>query len=129
LVFGLAYAQVKIAWAPGHQDVGQGVLTQAIDRVRALDGIGITERFNESVDLIFPSLDLPVPSLIPKLQVTDKLNSSVESVEITPRLAEALKDLTIYDELIYREALDEFERRQKSKIRPDTKSNKTQVST
>jgi len=113
LVFGFAYAQVNVAWGPGAKFMEQTVLAQAIDRVRSLDAIGITERFNESVELIFPSLDLPVPSLIPKLQVTDRLNSSVEPLVMTPRLAEALRELTIHDELIYREALDEFERRRK----------------
>jgi hypothetical protein len=111
LVFGLAYAQVNIAWAPGQQVVGQEALAQAVDRVRSLDGIGITERFNESLDMIFPSLGLPVPGLVPKLQVTENLNSAIEPVVITPRLAEAFKGLTVYDEFIYREAVDEFERR------------------
>ena len=121
LAFGFAYSQVKLEWPPALQDVSPNILDRAIQRVRALDGIGITERFSESVHQIFLSLNLPIPGSINNLQVTDALPvsdtrySRVEAVTMTPRLREALKDLTIYDNLIYHEALSEFERRRKAR--------------
>ena len=111
LVFGLAYAQASVAWGPIHSEIGQQVMGKALDRVRSLDGLGLTERFNESVVMIFRTLQLPIPSLIPKLQVTDNLTSAVEPVIVTRRLARALEELTVYDDLIYCEAQKEFERR------------------
>ena len=82
-----------------------------------LEGIGITERFDESVELIFTTFDLPVPSFVKPIHVTDAFPefdarfSHVEPVRMTPRLAGALEDLTVYEDEIYRVALSEFERR------------------
>ncbi len=119
LVFARSFAEVHISWPPVENKIRQEELDLAKQRVRALDGIGITERFDESADLIFKSLGLPVPSAIESVNVTDAIPkfdarfSKVAPVPMTPRLADALKELTAFDDEIYREALAEFERRRK----------------
>ncbi len=122
LVFGLAYARVNLGWPPEKGSITAAILERAKQRIRSLDGIGISERFKESVDMVFGSLDLPVPESVENLQVTDQLPHMdsrylpVPPVVITDRLVEALRDLTVYDDVIYSEALGEFERRQKMQI-------------
>ncbi len=117
LAFGLSFAQAKAGWPPAENSIGTEALEFAKQRVRALDGIGITERFDESVDLIFKSLDLPIPSRVRSVHVTEKFPefdtrfSRVDPVPMTSRLADALKGLTVFDDAIYGEALAEFEGR------------------
>ena len=117
LVFGLAYAQVQAGWPPKQGTVDQAIIDRAKQRIRALDGVGISERFSESVAHIFRALGFPAPKSIASLQVTDNLPRSdarytpVAPVIMTARLAEAIRDLTAYDTVIYQEALSEFERR------------------
>ncbi|HUC10170.1 MAG TPA: hypothetical protein VL985_07050, partial [Stellaceae bacterium] len=101
--------------APGHMD--KDILAPAVKQLLALDGIGITERFGESVELIFSALGLPIPESIAPMMVTDQLPnlapgySPVPPVEMTPRLSRALGPLTHYDRVIYNAAKREFERR------------------
>lgn len=93
------------------------ILAQATQTVRGLDAIGLTERFQESVETIFPTLGFPVPASILSQKVTDELASldarasPVPPVEMTPRLTRALERLTKYDRVIYDAANQEFERR------------------
>ena len=83
----------------------------------ALDGIGLTERFRDSVELIFSQLGLAMPKSIAPTQVTDDLPNSdtrfvpVPKVVMTPRLSRALEALTRYDRIIYDVAKREFQRR------------------
>ncbi len=92
-------------------------LKQATERIIGLDAIGLTERFSESVESICAALGYPVPDAIPSAKVTDELPNSdsafsrVPPVEMTPRLARALRRLTRYDEPLYQTAKREFERR------------------
>jgi hypothetical protein len=93
------------------------VLEEAKRRIRALTALGITERFGQSVELIFKMLNRPHPPSIEMVHVTDNLSQRdgrfrrVEHVEMTPRLESALEDLTLYDDELYRFAVNEFERR------------------
>ena len=95
------------------------VLGEAIRRVVTLDGLGITERYDESVALIFAGLRLARPETIVPQKVTDQLIDGelppVPPVEMTPRLRRALKPLTRYDRIIYDVAKHEFERRLRSR--------------
>jgi hypothetical protein len=92
-------------------------LARAVKRVGDLTAIGLTERFEESVELIFAALGLPRSGHIAPQMVTDELPNSdatfswVPPVTITPRLARALQRLTRYDLVIYGVAKHEFERR------------------
>ena len=92
-------------------------LGRAVQRVIDLDGIGLTERFEELVEPIFSTLELPIPRSIVPLNVTDELPNSdaqfapVSAVEMTLRLSQAIERLTRYDRVIYNAARREFERR------------------
>ena len=92
-------------------------LARATQRIMDLEGIGLTERFQDSVELIFSELGFSMPECIAPTQVTDDLpNSDVRfvpapKVTITPRLSRALEPLTRYDRIIYGVAKREFERR------------------
>jgi hypothetical protein len=92
-------------------------LEEAKRQIRALTALGITERFSQSVEFISRALNLrPTPS-IESVYVTEKLPlmdarfQQVDPVVMTPRLAEALAELTVYDDELYRFAVREFERR------------------
>jgi hypothetical protein len=91
-------------------------LEEAKRQIRATTAIGITERFDQSVELICRALHLQKPPSIAPLHVTsnfvelDARFRRVEPVTMTPRLASALDELTVYDEELYRFATQEFER-------------------
>ena len=92
-------------------------LEAAKQQIRSLAALGITERYTESVEYIWRALNLrPMPS-IQSAYVTDELQAMdgrfqrVDHVTMTPRLAEALADLTAYDIELYEFAVAEFERR------------------
>jgi FkbM family methyltransferase len=76
----------------------------ACARVRGLDGIALTHRMQESIELVCRSIGFPLPAPHPQLR-------NVLAVEMTERLAKALEELTCHDEMIYQAAVDEFERR------------------
>ena len=82
-----------------------------------LDGLGIAERYDESVALIFAALRLACPETIVPQKVTNQLLfidgalQPVPPVEMTPRLRRALRPLTRYDRIIYDVAKHEFEKR------------------
>ena len=92
-------------------------LGQAKLQIRALTSLGITERFEQSVELICKVVNLSRPPSIAMLHVTDNFTEldarfrRVDPVTMTPRLAAALEDLTAYDGELYRFAVGEFERR------------------
>ncbi len=115
-VFGLTYHQV-LADRPVTMDrVSPAVIDKAVARVRALDGIGLLERFDESVALVCATLGLQPPGRVKAINQTDSLSARMKGeppprVTVTPRLAAALADLTGVDDLIYAAARDEFERR------------------
>ncbi len=97
------------------------VIVHAVDRAKQvvsdLDAIGLTERYDKSVKIIFSTLGFEVPPSISAVMVTDDLAnrdsrlSRVPPVRMTPRLSQALERLTKYDRVIYDWAWQEFERR------------------
>jgi hypothetical protein len=90
----------------------EGTLAAAIENVCALDGIGITDHFDDSVEMIFGALKLPIPKKQQqRLMSTDKMPVPVATVEMTPRLADALRDLVQQDDIIFNAACEEFDRR------------------
>ncbi len=92
-------------------------MQEAERRIRSLTALGITERFGPSVRMICRMLDLAPPRFLKPTNVTDKKRNAyalfrrVEPVGMTPRLAAALEELTVYDRALYRFAVHEFERR------------------
>lgn len=98
-------------------NIASEIVERAVRRVRKLDAIGLTERFQDSVTAIFASLKFPVPQSIIPAMVTDELwkldkrFSCVPPVTMTPRLSRALERLTRYDRIIYDVAKREFEHR------------------
>lgn len=92
-------------------------LENAKQQIRALTAIGITERFDQSVELICAVLHLSRPPSIDAMHVTDSFPEAdrrfqlVDSVAMTPRLSAAFEELTKFDDDIYRFAVDDFERR------------------
>ena len=97
------------------EDVSRA-LEEAKRQIRATTAIGITERFGPSVELICKALHLEKPPSIAPLHVTsnfvemDARFRRVGPVTMTPRLASALDELTVYDEELYRFANQEFDR-------------------
>ena len=95
----------------------ESALGDAKKAIRALTALGITEQFNQSVRFICKTLDLSPPAAINSVNVTDDMPKVlsgfrlVEPVRMTQRLAEALHEITVYDQEIYRFAVSEFERR------------------
>lgn len=92
-------------------------LEEAKRQIHSLTALGITERFEQSVELIFKSLGLPRPRSIEVRNVTDELPEAearlqrVDAVALTPRLLAALGELTVYDDEIYQFAVQEFDSR------------------
>jgi hypothetical protein len=86
-------------------------------QIRALTALGITERFDHSIQLIWKSLNLPPPSSMVEVHVTDTFVENdprfrrVEAVRMTPRLATAIEDLIEYDDILYEFAVQEFNQR------------------
>jgi hypothetical protein len=107
---------------PGGGEFLAEPLLQATQRILALDGIGLTERFRDSVELIFSQLGLAMPESIAPTQVTDDLPNSdtrfvpVPKVVMTPRLSRVLEALTRYDRIIYDVAKREFQRRLSARV-------------
>ena len=115
-VFGTSLeSPIKLAESGRESD--RAALGIAINRVKSLDGVGLTSRMEESVALICHSLGFPAPNSFESVHKTDDFPKhhlgfkKVPPVEITERLAKALEELTSYDEIIYQTAVDEFERR------------------
>ncbi len=96
------------------------ILARARQRILDFDAIGLTDRFQESVETIFTTLGFPIPESITSGMVTDELPavdvrfSRVPPVAMTARLSRALERLTKYDRILYDVAKGEFERRRSS---------------
>jgi hypothetical protein len=117
LAFGGSYSWFDHNRAALTEEDYSGAVEVAKRQISALTALGITERFDQSVELICSALDMRIPSSIEKVDVTDDLSEvdarfrRVDPVPMTPRLAAALEELTVYDAELYRFAVDEFERR------------------
>ncbi len=100
------------------------VLLDAKLQVSALTTLGITERFLESANVICKCLGMRPAESVQALHVTDNFPNldarfrQVERVEMTRRLAEGMRDLVEYDDVIYDYAVREFDRRQKLSVTP-----------
>ena len=105
------------------------LLARATQRVLDLNAIGITEKFSDSVEIIFLTLGFPVPPSIFPARVTDDLPNSdarfsrVPPVVMTERLSRALQRLTKYDRVIYETARREFERRRSAALLNGTQNS------
>jgi len=100
--------------APGTRPL-EGTLAEAVAKVRTLDGIGLTAHYEESVEMIFAALNLPIPQAQERLMSTDRMPVPVPVVEMTPRLERALHDLVVEDDVIFGAACDEFDKRRARK--------------
>jgi hypothetical protein len=111
----LSWYERKLGLPLSKEEISRA-LEEAKRLIRATTAIGITERFDQSVELICKTLHLQRPPSIASLHVTsdfvelDARFRRVEPVTMTPRLASALDELTVYDEELYRFAAQEFER-------------------
>jgi hypothetical protein len=111
----LSWYERKLGLPLSKEEISRA-LEEAKRLIRATTAIGITERFDQSVELICNALHLQKPPSIAPLHVTsnfvelDARFRRVEPVTMTPRLASALDGLTVYDEELYRFANREFDR-------------------
>jgi hypothetical protein len=111
----LSWYEQKLGLPLSKEEISHA-LEEAKRLIRATTAIGITERFDQSAELICEALHLDKPASIAPLHVTsnfverDERFRRVEPVTMTPRLASALDELTVYDEELYRFANQEFDR-------------------
>jgi hypothetical protein len=108
----------------------QTLLNTAIRNIRSLHAVGVTEHFNESVELIFAALGLSCPAAIPKrnalknLRAENPLFRPIRRKPPTQRLQLALDELVALDERIYEEVLGLFrEQCQRHKTSPADQPN------
>ena len=117
LTFGLSSYDIEQARPLNEKLITSQIMERAEQNVRALAGIGITERFDESVTVLFNLLGFRAPRRIVSRHVTDRMGktdkrfSQVEPVAMTPRLLEAMDELVRFDREIYEIAVSEYERR------------------
>ena len=111
----LSWYERKLGLPLSKEEISRA-LEEAKRLIRTTTAIGVTERFDQSVELICKALHLGKPPSIAPLHVTsnfvelDARFRRVEPVTMTPRLASALDELTVYDNELYRFATQEFER-------------------
>ena len=112
----LSWYERKLGLPLSKEEISRA-LEEAKRLIRTTTAIGITERFDQSVELICNALHLQRPPSIAPLHVTsnfvelDARFRVVEPVAMTPRLASAFEELTTYDDELYRFAVQEFARR------------------
>jgi hypothetical protein len=86
-------------------------------RIKILHALGITDRMEESVEIICRTLGFEPPIYFETFHRTDNFPSedprfaTVPGVELTPQLRRAMEDLTCYDDLLFDFAVAEFDRR------------------
>jgi hypothetical protein len=94
-----------------------GNVDKAIEGVRRLDGLGLTHRFTESMQMIFRDLSFPLPESPKRLMSTDQMAleddeaTHVPPIPLTPELQAALAALVDDDTRIFDAAEAEFARR------------------
>jgi hypothetical protein len=104
------------------EDVGE-IFSTALARVVGLDGIGITERMTDSIELICRAVGKPPPTTYHTLHRTDDFHrrdpsfGKVGTVTVSNKLMDILEPLVRYDREIYRAAQIEFRRRMHSTSR------------
>jgi hypothetical protein len=101
---------------------------RAAERIVGLDGIGLTERMNESLASICRGLGYAPPDQIEYRYKTDELGTELEGamgaqeVEVTPELTRQMEEITRYDSKLYDLAVGEFERRLRETESADVKT-------
>jgi hypothetical protein len=91
-------------------------LDLAIENMKNLTAFGIMEKYNESVDLIFRSLELSPPKIITKLNcLDDRIQAgdfkNIKKYHMTDKLIELLQNFVNLDIIFYKRAVDIFEER------------------
>jgi hypothetical protein len=117
ITLGASFTWFRQNWDSLSKENISSALDEAKRQIRTITAIGITENFDQSVELICKALDIDKPQSIAPLHVTsnfvelDARFRVVEPVAMTPRLASAFEELTTYDDELYRFAVQEFDRR------------------
>lgn len=89
-------------------------LEMGLKNLHALTCVGITEYFEESVQLIFEQLGFDRPRTIPRLQTFEGLHAvesgfeQVEKVVFDSSTLKVISDLVKYDEVLYKSGLAQF---------------------
>ena len=89
------------------------VVAKAKERLDQMAIVGITERFNDSCDLICDFLNIKPPKIYPQLNVTPKQYKVKTSDEISPELANKIREINKYDIEVYEYGKKIFERQMK----------------
>ena len=117
LAFGQSFAwYIENRYSLPKEDLPLALI-EAKRQICAQHAIGITERFDDSVDVICDALKVARPPKIVATHVTDEFATRdprfrrVSQVHMTARLAAALEELTCYDTELYQFAVGEFDRR------------------
>ena len=109
-------------WIAGDYGSDTEKLKRAKKRVKSLQSIGLMEEMNNSVKLIFNSLNLSPPTAIPFKNSFDsftKDNQAMELIQkepITQEIDTLLNELTILDRKLYKYIVKIFNRRKYSKL-------------
>lgn len=94
-------------------------LEKALEALESLTAFGIMERYEESIKLIFPKLNLPVPEEVPKKQVLDVIANEekglrkIEKEPVTEEVIKLIMENVTSDIWLYKKAVGIFERRSK----------------
>jgi len=91
-------------------------LDVAIENIKSLTSFGIMERYEDSVDLIFRSLELPVPKTIKKVNVLeDRIQKGelqkIKKSDLSDKLVDLLHRFVDLDVLLYSKASKIFNER------------------
>jgi hypothetical protein len=118
MVFGFVPSWIGQPYPAGLSRADRAARMETAKRhIQGLTAFGLTERFDQSVQLIYRSLGAEPPASVAALNVTDEkpaynpLFRKFEAVSVTPRLQAALDELVEFDEELYRFAVEDFERR------------------
>jgi hypothetical protein len=90
---------------------------KAMRELNDLSAFGIMERFDESVELIFSTINLPLPRKIEKMQVLDSIMmhepglKKIEREPVTQVVRALISDLVKVDMYLYKEACKIFDQR------------------
>ncbi|MBL1210221.1 sulfotransferase family 2 domain-containing protein [Geminocystis sp. GBBB08] len=89
------------------------VVAKAKERLDQMAIVGITERFNDSCDLICDFLNIKPPQIYPQLNVTSKQYKLKTYDDISPELANKIREINKYDMEVYEYGKKIFERQMK----------------
>ena len=97
-------------------DKNKSILNSAIENIKSLTSFGIMEKYDDSVDLIFSSLEIPIPKTIKKVNVLDERIQKGELQKInkfvmSDKLLDILQRYIDLDVSLYTEANKIFNER------------------